>query len=203
MQPGSYQVDENKIIFAYGGYSEVPISVIFYEEESQSYKKSVVTNEYYGGRRIFVDFPENGQEGFIIFTGDRVVWQETTILFHTKDGGKSWQYVGMAEPDMTSWGHSLTTGAVFINNNVGFVTIRDSEEPIIWRTQDGGETWEQQELTDVPEYYTMAYAPEVHGDILCLYVGMEEYSEYGGTKAKYESTDEGKTWEYKGIVVRK
>lgn len=203
LQPGSYQVDENKIIFAYGGYSEVPISVIFYEEESQSYKKSVVTNEYYGGRRIFVDFPENGQEGFIIFTGDRVVWQETTILFHTKDGGKSWQYVGMAEPDMTSWGHSLTTGAVFINNNVGFVTIRDSEEPIIWRTQDGGETWEQQELTDVPEYYTMAYAPEVHGDILCLYVGMEEYSEYGGTKAKYESTDEGKTWEYKGIVVRK
>ena len=100
-------------------------------------------------------------------------------------------------------GHSLTNGAVFINNQVGFVTIRDSETPDIWRTEDGGETWEQQELSDVPEYYTMAYAPEIQGDILCLYVGMEDYSEYGGSKAKYESTDEGRTWEYKGIVMRK
>lgn len=203
LQSGSYQVDENKIVFAYGGDSAIPISVIFYEEESQSFKKSVVTDEFYGGRRIFVDFPENGQEGFLIFTGERVVWQETTILFHTEDGGKSWQYVGPAGPDMMTEGHSLTTGAVFINNRVGFVTIRDSQQPNIWRTQDGGETWEYQELADVPEYYTMAYAPEAQGDILCLYVGMEEYSEYGGTKAKYESTDEGRTWEYKGIVTRK
>lgn len=202
LQASSYQVDENKIIFAYGGDNAIPFSVVFYEEESQSFKKSVVTNEFIGGRRIFVDFPENGQEGFLIFTGERVVWQETTVLFHTEDGGKSWQYVGPAGPDMMTEGHSLTTGAVFINNSVGFLTIRDSEQPDIWRTQDGGQTWEKQKLTDVPQYYTMAYAPEMQGDVLCLYVGMEEYSEYGGTKAKYESTDEGRTWEYKGIVTR-
>ncbi len=203
LQPGSYQIDENKIIFAYGGDSEVPFSVVFYDEESQSFKKSVITYEYFGGRRIFVDFPENGQEGFLIFTGDRVVWQESTPLFHTTDGGKSWQYVRAAGPDMTVESHSLTTGAVFINNMVGFVTIRDSEIPNIWRTEDGGGTWEKQMLPEAPQYYSMAYALEVHGDILCLYVGMEDYSEYGGTKAKYESTDEGRTWEYKGIVIRK
>ncbi len=203
LQPGSYQVDENKIIFAYGGDNAVPFSVIFYEEESQSFKKSVVTNAFFGGRKIYVDFPENGQEGFLVFTGERVVWQETTILFRTTDGGKSWQFVGDAGPNVMTQGHSLTNGAVFINNQVGFVTIRDSETPDIWRTEDGGETWEQQELSDVPEYYTMAYAPEIQGDILCLYVGMEDYSEYGGSKAKYESTDEGRTWEYKGIVMRK
>ena len=203
LQPGSYQVDENKIIFAYGGDNVVPFSVVFYDEGSQSFKKSVVTNEFVGGRRIYVDFPENGQEGFLIFTGERVVWQETSVLFHTEDGGKSWQYVGSAGPDMMTEGHSLTTGAVFINNNVGFITIRDSETPDIWRTQDGGKTWEKQELTDVPQYYTMAYAPEVQDGILCLYIGMEEYSEYGGTKAKYESADDGKTWEYKGLVIRK
>ena len=202
LQPGSYQIDENKIVFAYGGYSKVPFSVVFYDEESQSFKKSVITYEFFGGRRIFVNFPENGQEGFLIFTGDRVVWQETTFLFHTTDGGKSWQFVGGVGPDMMTEGHSLTTGAVFINNMVGFVTIRDSETPDIWRTEDGGVTWEKQMIPEVPEYYCMAYAPEVHDDILCLYVGMEEYSEYGGTKAKYESTDEGRTWEYKGIVIR-
>ena len=95
------------------------------------------------------------------------------------------------------------SGAVFINNNVGFVTFRDSETPDIWRTQDGGKTWEKQDLTDVPQYYTMAYAPEMQDGILYLYIGMEEYSEYGGTKAKYESADEGRTWEYKGLVIRK
>ncbi len=202
LQPGSYQIDENKIVFAYGGDSEVPFSVVFYDEESQSFKKSVITYEFFGGRRIFVDFPENGQEGFLIFTGERVVWHEMSFLFHTEDGGKSWQYVG-AVPDVLTEGHSLTMGAMFMNNRVGFMTIRSSEEPDIWRTQDGGRTWEYQELENVPQYYSIAYAPEVHGDILCLYVGMEEYSEYGGTKAKYESTDDGRTWEYKGIVIRK
>ena len=203
LQPGSYQADEKKIVFAYGGSGTVPISVIFYEEESRSFKKSVVTEDYFGGRKIFVDFPENGQEGFLIFTGERVVWQETTLLFHTTDGGKSWQRVEGEGPDVMTMGHSLTTSAVFLNNRVGFVTIRDSEKPEIWRTENGGKTWRKQELPDVPEYYCMAYAPEEKDGKLYLYVGMEEYSEYGGTKARYESDDEGKTWEYRGIVVRK
>ena len=202
LQPGSYQVDENKIVFAFGGYNAVPFSVVFYDEESQSFKKSVVTYKFFGGRKIYVDFPENGQEGFLFFTGERVVWHEMSFLFRTGDGGKSWQLVGLV-PDVLMDGHPLTTGAKFINNSVGFFTIRSSDEPDIWRTQDGGKTWEYQKLTDVPEYYSIAYAPEVHGDILCLYVGMEDYSEYGGTKAKYESADEGRTWEYKGFVVRK
>lgn len=203
LQEGSYQVDENKIVFAYGGSNSVPFSVVFYEEESRSFKKSVVTYDYFGGRKIYVNFPENGQEGFLIFTGERVVWQESTILFHTTDGGKSWQCVGSAGPDMATESHSLTTGAVFINNRVGFVTIRDSVTPDIWRTEDGGVTWEKQTLPEVPERYCMAYAPEEKDGILCLYIGMEDYSEYGGTKAKYESTDEGKTWEYREIVIRK
>lgn len=202
LQPGRYQVDENKIIFAYGGDNVVPFSVVFYDEESQSFKKSVVTYDFFGGGKIYVDFPENGQEGFLVFTGERVVWQEMSYLFRTEDGGKSWQFAGPV-PDVLTEGHSLTTGATFINNRVGFFTIRSSEEPDIWRTQDGGKTWEYQELPYVPEYYGMAYAPEVQGDILCLYVGMEDYSEYGGTKAKYESADEGRTWEYKGLVIRK
>lgn len=200
----SFQADENKIIFAYGGGGRTPFSVVFYEEESQTYEKAVVTYNYFGGRKIFVNFPENGQEGFLIVTGERVVWQETTILFCTADGGRTWREIGYAGPDRDQGeGHSLTTGAVFINNNVGFMTIRDSGRPDVWRTQDSGQTWEPLELPAAPEYYSMAYAPIKQEGILVLYVGMEEYSEYGGTKAKYESYDEGKSWEYKGLVIRK
>ena len=152
---------------------------------------------------IFVDFPENGQEGFLIATGERIMYQEDTVLFHTADGGKSWQRVGPAGPDFMTESHSLTTGAGFISNEVGFVTIRDSQMPNIWRTGDGGVTWEKLEIPDVQNYYGMAYMPEEKDGVLTLYVGMEEYSEYGGTKAKYVSDDEGITWEYQGLVLRK
>ena len=203
LQEGSYQADENKIIFAYGGYGRYPFSVVFYEEESDSFKKSIVTYDYFGGRKIFVDFPENSEEGFLIFTGERVVWQESTTLFHTTDGGKSWQEIGPAGPDANTSSHSLTVGAGFINNKVGFVTIRDPETPDIWRTADGGLTWDKQKLPFVQEYHGMAYMPIEKDGILTLYVGMEDYSEYAGTKAKYESTDDGATWKYCGLVLRK
>lgn len=203
LQDGSFQVDEKKQIFAYGGDQSIPISVVYFDQESQSFEKTVVTRKYFGGRKIFVHFPENSQEGFLIFTGERVVWQESTILFHTEDGGRSWQEVGAAGPDFSSESHSLTTDAAFINNRVGFLTIRDSETPDIWRTQDGGKSWEKQVITEVPPNYSMAYAPEERDGVLYLYVGMEDYSKYGGTKAKYESRDEGESWTYQGLVLRK
>ena len=203
LQEGSYQVDENKIIFAYGGSSRNPFSVVFYEEESGSFKKSVVTNDYFGGRKIFIDFPENSQEGFLIVTGERTMWQESTILFHTADGGKSWRAIGTAGPDLYTEGHSLTIAAGFISNEVGFLTIRDSETPNIWRTADGGVTWDKQTLPYVQNHHGMAYTPIEKDGVLTLYVGMEDYSEYEGTKAKYESTDAGATWKYCGLVLRK
>ena len=203
LQEGSYQVDENKIIFAYGGSGINPFSVVFYEEESGSFKKSVVTNDYFGGRKIFVDFPENSQEGFMIVTGERIVWQEATILFHTTDGGRSWQEVGPAGPDFYEESHSLTVAAGFVSNEVGFLSIRDPDKPEIWRTTDSGMTWHKQALPYVREYHGMAYMPVKKDGVLTLYVGMENYSEYGGTKAKYESTDNGATWKYCGLVLRK
>ena len=54
----------------------------------------------------------------------------------------------------------------------------------------------------VPEYFSQAYAPEVRDGKLVLYVGMEEYGERKGKKAYYESTDNGKSWNYKKQVFR-
>lgn len=203
LPPESYQLDGHKQIFAYGGSNGTPFAVVYYDEEKGDFRRSMVTAKYYGGRRIFVDFPENSQDGFLIFTGERVVWQESSILFRTRDGGATWQEVGAAGPDWTRESHSLTMDAAFLDNQLGFVTIRSSEEPDIWRTADGGEHWEKVELPDVPEWYSIGYVPERQGDLLVLYVGMEDYTKYGGEKAKYESADRGETWEYKGLVLRK
>lgn len=195
----SFQVDQRKQIFAYGGAPGTPLAVVYYDEGTGGFRKSVVSTGQQDSRRIFVDFPEDGQEGFLISTGGRVVWQESTTLFRTGDGGETWEEVGAAGPDI----HSLTMDADFMDSQVGFVAIRSSEEPDIWRTADGGEHWEKLKLPYVPEGYSIAYAPELQGEVLALYVGMEDYSEYDGKKAKYESGDRGQTWEYKGFVLRK
>ena len=195
----SFQVDQRKQIFAYGGAPGTPLAVVYYDEETGGFRKSVVSTGQHDSRRIFVDFPEDGQEGFLISTGGRVVWQEGTTLFRTGDGGETWEEVGAAGPDI----HSLTMDADFMDSQVGFVAIRSSEEPDIWRTADAGEHWEKLKLPYVPEGYSIAYAPELQGEVLALYVGMEDYSEYDGKKAKYESGDGGQTWEYKGFVLRK
>lgn len=199
----SYQADEHKQIFAYGGAPGTPFSVVYFDEEKGEFRKSTVTAKYMGGRRIFVDFPENSRDGFLISTGERVVWQESSILFRTRDGGETWEEVGAAGPDWNHESHSLTMDAGFVSNQMGFVTIRSSEEPDIWRTVDGGEHWERLELPHVPEGYSIGYAPEPRGEKMTLYIGMEDYTKYGGKKAKYESTDQGETWEYRGFVLRK
>lgn len=197
LPPESYQLDERKQIFAYGG--NPTLQVVYYDEEQECFQSSSVTGGDPGGRKIFVNFPENNQDGFLFYTEGRVMNEEGSSLYRTWDGGASWKFMGPAGPSI----HSMTTDAVFINNQVGFVTIKSSREPNIWRTSDGGEHWTELMLPDVPEGYSMAYAPECRGEVLALYLGKEESSEYDGKKAKYESADQGKTWIYKGYVLRK
>lgn len=203
VQDGSYQLNQNKKIFAYGGSSLVPLSVTYFDEKENKWFGRIVSTNYPSVRRVFVSFPVNGDVGFLVLTCDRTMSQEGTVLFQTTNGGNSWKETRPARPDISVEPHFLTTGMVFITDKVGFITIRDSETPQIWRTADSGATWEKLSLDSVPENYCMAYPPEVDGDTLKLYVGMEENEEYGGSKALYVSNDQGVTWEFKGLTIRK
>lgn len=201
LQDKSFQADEKKVIFSYCSVEGKP--GVIYLDENNNWKKSIVTEKYPMLRRSFVSFPEEAMTGYMVLTTERVMWQEGSVLFLTKNGGQTWQEIGTAGPDVMTQGHSLTTGAEFVTNQVGFLTIRDSETPDIWRTENCGKTWEKLELPNVPEYYCMAYPPTLQTDgSLHLYVGMEEYSEYGGNKAFFISYDFGESWEYQGLVLR-
>ena len=46
-----------------------------------------------------------------------------------------------SSPGMEGY-HSLTTGAEFLTPEVGFISIRSSEGPVLYRTEDGGVNWE-------------------------------------------------------------
>lgn len=202
VQDKSVQANEHKVIFAFGGSTSVPVSVTYLDEDG-TWKQSQVTSKYNGVRRLFVSFPEDSLTGYLVLTTDRVMWNEGSILFKTVDGGATWTEVGSAGPNYLKESHSLTTGGSFITKDIGFVTIRSSAEPELWRTEDGGKVWQQVVFSDMPEYFTMAYPPKMEEGVLKLYISMEEYSEYGGEKALYTSNDMGESWEYEGQVIRK
>lgn len=203
LQDRSYVVSEDMTAFAYGGDGRTPVTVTCSSDKGVTWNTSVLTYDYVSVRRLFLSFPDV-EHGFLVLTTDRTVWQEGTVLFRTEDGGVTWREMGYAGPEPEQ-GHSLTTGAVFVTSEVGFLTIRDSERPDLWRTQDGGETWTKVENLELREYYGTAYPPEYDADkeSLRLYVGMEDYSELGGPKCRYHSGDLGKTWTYEGLVLRR
>ncbi|MDD3368115.1 MAG: M56 family metallopeptidase [Lachnospiraceae bacterium] len=204
VQEKSFQVNDTKQIFAYGG-SNITSAAVVYRNADGTWENHTVTTKYQSVRRFFVSFPEDAEHGFLILTNDRTMYQEASILFTTEDGGRTWIEKGDAGPDLQTMSHSLTTGASFITNEIGFLSIRSSsgEPPELWRTDNGGITWTLLEIQDVPEYYSMAYPPELQNGQLILYLGMEEYSEMGGEKAVYLSDDMGETWTYDGIRLRK
>lgn len=194
-----YQCDENKVIFVYGQGEQGVKASIF---EDGSWKEVLITADYpYGLSKIYVDFPEDGEVGYIFGVVERVVFQEACVLYKTTDGGSTWEQVAMGE---NAAQHSLTVDFDFLTNQQGYMAIHTSYEstPKLLRTEDGGENWEQVTFDEVPEYYCQPYAPEMLDGKLVLYVGMEEYSERKGEKAYYESADDGRTWNYKKQVIR-
>ena len=205
-QEKSYVSSDEIQAYAYGGSLTVPVKVTCSTDQGKHWYTTVVSGDDTAVRRLFLSFPD-GQQGFLFATGWRTMWQEGSLLYHTEDGGASWTRV---EPETwygTDGAHSLMTGGAFVTDQVGFVTIRSSQWPELYRTVDGGRNWSLVELpipdTEEASWYTMAYPPEQRDGKLYLYLGMEEYSELGGTKLRFESEDLGESWSYTGMVYRR
>lgn len=222
---GSFTVSEECTVFVYGGSSECPITVIYSPDQGKTWEKSVVDYRT-GSRRLFVDMLD-ASSGYLLYTGDRTMSTEGAFLYKTEDGAKTWSPVGMVDKE----GHSLVTGMSFAAENIGFVTMKNSEFPCVYRTEDGGKTWNvidfnpmyrdykwyregysrvsdrAESMPDngyemLRDYYTMAYAPSFRGAEGVMYVGMEEYAETGADQLKLVSSDYGLTWRIAGIVYR-
>ncbi len=141
VQEKSYVVSNEITAFAYGGSSEVPVTVLWSKDQGEAWVTSVVTYEYRDVRRLFLSFPD-AEHGFLVLTTGRTMWQEGDVLYRTEDGGMTWVKTEReSSPGMEGY-HSLTTGAEFLTPEVGFISIRGSEEPVLYRTEDGGVNWE-------------------------------------------------------------
>ncbi|GFD89858.1 hypothetical protein KUL152_20840 [Tenacibaculum sp. KUL152] len=161
---------------------------------------------------IFEDFPQSigaievdpSDPDNTVWVGTGEIWTRNSVsigdgLFRTSDGGKNWELMGFEGSERIS--------SVIVNpqnSNEIYVGVLgglwgDSTQRGVYKSTDGGKTWEQQlyvdETTGCADLIMDPQNPNV------LYASMWEFRRTGwsfnsgGTNsALYKSSDGGKTW---------
>ena len=146
--------------------------------------------------------PKNPDQ--VLWAGTGEVWTRNSVsvgdgLYKSTDGGSNWKKVGFEHSDRIS--------SIQINpNNTDEVYVGvlgamwgDSDERGVYKTSDGGQTWERllagDNTTGCSDLIMDMNNPEI------LYAAFWEYrrtawsfSSGGANSALYKSTDGGKTW---------
>jgi photosystem II stability/assembly factor-like uncharacterized protein len=159
-----------------------------------------------------LDYPRfpTTQEGFLELqlASGAEAGSQTVGIFHTTDGGQNWTEVSDSEHPGGLPHGGIKTGIAFKDVHNGWATGQDaSMTPWLYMTNDGGHTWKQQALPNLPgaigtESTSVQYLttpPVFFGDKGFLPVQVQGSLD-GGTASKVrgflidKSTDGGATW---------
>lgn len=199
---GSYEIKPEKTSFLFGGTNEVPLSVLYSDDEGATWAKVPLLDVIYP-RYSYIHF-ENKDIGYSVITFDKTMSQEASAILSTTDGGKTWEHVGSGPRG------SLLKSSKFYDDGLGFFSYPyvEGNETNLYRTEDGGRTFEPvilepQELnSDIglewSKVYKEANVPELNDGVMTLLVTQGADGDYkgGNLMARYESYDLGKTWTY-------
>lgn len=146
----------------------------------------------------FIGFTSK-KDGWLVTAGDVASGYQKNRVFLTEDGGKSW-----AETGNTSevYPH-VVTGAGFADEKTGFLSFRYDIDPnpILYRTQDRGKTWEKctvelpSQLKNSNSYPT-ALSPVFNGPKGILPVTLTDNETGLNTHIRYITGDYGRTWTF-------
>lgn len=139
-----------KILFSYDGGGTWRESVIEGSEGMSAFDDWHDNIVYYGGYIGF--FGEDS--GYLVLEAPPAMGMAPIRIYLTGDGGETWREIG----DPNDVHLSIPTGAGFATPEIGFISYRYREDagPDIWRTLDGGDTWEKLAVT-LPDEYTEEY----------------------------------------------
>jgi photosystem II stability/assembly factor-like uncharacterized protein len=205
LQNGSYILDEEKAIFVFGGTPETRLSIVKSMDGGKTWDTVAVevgkpSIKY--ARVKFVSFPTK-KVGYIVVTTEKNMNQEGKAIFKTTDGGNTFSQVKIK----TNIQEHCLNKAVFLTEQLGFITMVGGEKPEIYRTEDGGKIWE---IILIPEVSINGVQPFCQPEIpylkeekLYLLVGQGADGDYEGgrCKAKFISKDEGKSFQYTNEIV--
>jgi hypothetical protein len=200
---GSYVISPERTAFVIGGNETV--RVLLTKNQGSTWEEVFITDELPGVRLRFLGFTSE-ENGYLILTGYRTMSSEGHLVFKTNDGGQTWYKTESVTETL-----SLITDAGFINNDIGFISFGSFNwegqppRPWLYRTGDGGNTWEEVAIPIPDEYkgyFTEAEVPVFNGDEGTLLVNQGPNGDYlgGNVLAKFTSKDGGKTWTFAGLV---
>jgi photosystem II stability/assembly factor-like uncharacterized protein len=145
------------------------------------------------------------QTGFVLDSSDTAAGHQLKEIYATYDGGQRWK--NLTSPNLEGMGY-YTTGITFRSPLEGWVTGTYHGAPAapLFRTEDGGKTWNVQKLTFPRDYqggYADIYRPvfigagKMHG---YLPVNLVRHDPPPDRRAwvNYETDDGGLTWHAPG-----
>lgn len=200
----SYIISPERTAFVIGDGSN--LRILQSTDKGESWDELDVPCPFNRGVRLRLLGFTSEKNGYLILTGDRTMGFEANAILKTNDGGKTW--VNKGAVDGTN--RKITSGG-FINDKLGFVSFGSEQRPnqpphpLLFRTTDGGENWEQVEVPIPAKYkgiFTVAEIPTFDGSQGTLLVNQGPNGDYQGGKvlARYTTLDEGLTWVFSNLV---
>lgn len=208
---GSYLISEERTAFIVGeaivskdGVLQDQIQLLQTVDAGKTWQTYVITDSPSIRARYFGFTSEN--DGYLIISEDRTMGFEANAIYTTNDGGESWKQAGIVEQT-----NRHVTGGGFSNEQLGFISFGanmeddGAEHPALYRTNDGGQSWEEVNIPIPVEYtgiFTIAEIPVIDGTQGALLVNQGPNGDYEGGKvlARFTTVDEGATWFFSNLV---
>ncbi|ALV22805.1 WD40/YVTN/BNR-like repeat-containing protein [Carnobacterium antarcticum] len=195
-------------VYAPNSSGITPVRFVDYSSISDSLqdKVSIANQDKNDEETYFI----NEYLGYQLSVVDAAAGSRFYTLNQTLDGGNTWE---IFNPNPFSGEIGTSTGITFIDEKLGFIGLSHggSTYADLYRTTDGGSTFEKVELPtiEVPLTDTEKYAPfdfpempsKENGNLFLLVGQGEDGDHNGGSKVLYRSTDDGATWEYAEEII--
>ncbi len=116
---------------------------------------------------------------------------EASRIFHTDNGGHDWKQVARCPSE-----HGFWDGMDFWNEQEGMLVGDPVDGRLdLWRTQDGGRTWEPLPPESRPELVKGEYVFAASGTSICLSGNSLAWIATGGARSRvFHSQDSGVSW---------
>ena len=135
----------------------------------------------------------DGLNGWFVFTIGPAAGNADTYVYRTHDGGRTWTETGrptmVSETETVHWFPSC---ACFVTDEIGFLGFSHFNGAPVFRTTDGGATWERITLPLSDESWELSKMYSCGSSVLAVMTG---YRSGEPESALLFSRDAGETWE--------
>lgn len=204
----SFETIGNVVSIFVPGKKEVypPLQYIFSEERNNNNNNTRSLKESKDKSvNSKVEFHQSDKISYKLEVTDAASGSRFYILKGTIDGGATWSVINK---DPFGGNIGVAEGITFLNEKLGFLCLSHSGESYgeLYRTEDGGLSYKKVNFQSIKvtlkdgesyEPFAMPEMPYKENESLKVLIGQGVNGDYnGGSKALYESKDEGKTWTY-------